>query len=86
MDDMQSVSFVRELTAQAKRYAASQPSDQIHEVRVQLKQLNQRLSRMMDFSASLKDPGPALREIDELEQQRKVLSTRLPVWKENRIE
>jgi len=41
---------------------------------------------MMDFSASLKDPGPALREIDELEQQRKVLSTRLPVWKENRIE
>ena len=28
---------------------------------------------MMDFTASLKYPGPALRKIDELEQQRKTL-------------
>jgi hypothetical protein len=73
LDDMQSQAFIRQLVTEAQRYASVQPGDQTPRLRKQLKELNQRLSRMMDFTASLKDPGPALRKIDELEQQRKTL-------------
>ena len=74
LDDMQSPSFVQQLTAEAKRYAAAQPRDPSRDLRHQFSDLNQRLSRMMDFAASLKDPAPALRKIEELEQQRKLLA------------
>ena len=74
LDDMQSPSFVQQLTAEAKRYAAAQPRDPSRDLRHQISDLNQRLSRMMDFAASLKDPAPALRKIEELEQQRKLLA------------
>jgi site-specific DNA recombinase len=73
IEDMQSPSFVRELTLQTKRHAGAQGEDPTQPVRARLKELNQRVSRMMDFTASLQDPGPALRKIDELEQQRKAV-------------
>lgn len=39
-----------------------------------------RISKMMDMAADLKQPGPALRKIDELEQQRVVALAALEQW------
>jgi hypothetical protein len=58
IQDLESPAFVRELTLQTKRHAAAQGEDPTQPVRARLKEINQRVSRMMDFTASLQDPGP----------------------------
>ena len=45
---MQSQAFIRQLVTEAQRYASVQPGDETPRLRKQLKELNQRLSRMMD--------------------------------------
>jgi chromosome segregation ATPase len=74
LEDMQSPAFVQKLTAETRRYAAAQLEDPTQEVHKQLKELTQRISRTMDLASALSDPGPALRKIEELEQQRKLLT------------
>ena len=66
--------FVRQLTAEARRYAASPPEDPTEELRQRLKELNQRISRTMDSAASLQGPRPALQKIGQLEKQRKLVA------------
>ena len=74
LEDMQSQSFISQLTSEAKRYAAAQPKDPAQRVKEQLKDINRNLSRTMEFACALSDPAPALRKVEELEQQRKQLA------------
>jgi hypothetical protein len=77
IEDMQRPAFVREVRVQTRRHAAAQGQDPTQPVRARLKELNPRVSRTIDSTASRQDPGPTLRRFDELEQQRKAVLEQL---------
>ncbi|MGD9172159.1 MAG: recombinase family protein [Candidatus Thiodiazotropha sp.] len=51
-----------------------EPEDPAKEMRSEVIGLNEKISKAMDISMQLDDPGPALRKVNELEAQRKALT------------
>lgn len=75
--DLASDLFVKALMTDAREKAAQVGPDPADPLRGQVADLNRRISKAMDVSMALADPGPALRKIDELETKRKNLSVEI---------
>ena len=75
--DLASDLFVKALMTDAREKAAQVGPDPADPLRSQVADLNRRISKAMDVSMALADPGPALRKIDELETKRKNLSVEI---------
>ena len=74
--DMQSDSFVSALLAEIKQ--ASMPSeDPTKPLRKELVIVESKITKAMECSLELKDPAPAMRLVDKLENQRKQLSNQI---------
>lgn len=75
--DMQSADFVRQLTQEARRFVLTQTEDPAADLRQQIQDINNQISRAMDLVLKAAHPEPIMRKVDELEGQRKVLATEI---------
>lgn len=71
--DMKSDRFVDELIAYGKQYNASHGEDPAADLRIQEKNAKARISKLVLMATQLEDGAPALREIENLERERKGL-------------
>ncbi|HEB86111.1 MAG TPA: hypothetical protein ENI68_03710 [Gammaproteobacteria bacterium] len=73
MKDLLSPEFVKQLTREAMKYREAHQADPAKNQRTDAAKLETRISKMMEMASSLKDPAPALREVDKLECERNAL-------------
>ena len=71
--DMLSPSFVKKLTAEAKKFYQSQEQDPAKHLQPKINEVTQKIDKMMELASKLDDPDPALRQIEKLERERKLL-------------
>jgi site-specific DNA recombinase len=69
--DMKSEKFVGELTKSARKAAQRYTTDPCEDLRRRVGEINAQISITMDLASKLADAGPAVRKIDELEDERK---------------
>lgn len=72
--DLSSDIFIRSLMDDAKAKSLLVGPNPADAIRSQVSEINRQISKAMDVSLALSDPGPALRKIDELEAKRKTLA------------
>jgi site-specific DNA recombinase len=72
IQDIHSPTFVRALTAEARRANAIQ-EDPSKELRQQIHGINAQINKAGDLALQLDDPAPMLKKINELEARRKLL-------------
>jgi DNA invertase Pin-like site-specific DNA recombinase len=72
MTDLQSSDFIRAVVKETQKQI-QHIEDPAENLRRELKSLTERISKAMDMAAELSNPGPALRKINELEEQRNLL-------------
>jgi site-specific DNA recombinase len=73
MQDLLSPSFVKKLTHEALKYREAHRVDPAQQHRTDVKDLEMRISKMMEMATGLENPAPALREVDKLERSRNAL-------------
>ncbi len=73
MKDLLSPEFVKQLTREAMKYREAHQADPAKNQRTDAAELETRISKMMEMASNLKDPAPALREVDKLECDRNAL-------------
>lgn len=77
LEDLDSREFARRLAEEAQRYSERHRDDPAVDLRAQLQEQTAQIGRLMDMAARMADPDPALRQIEQLEQQRKMLEAEL---------
>lgn len=75
--DLRGRDFARALVSSAKRAAAPDGGGEYAEATARHADLERRVARAMSLATQLDDPGPALREVDRLEAERKATAATL---------
>lgn len=70
MKDLQSPEFITQLTREAIKYREAHQVDPAQDQRLDVAELENRISKMMEMASTLENPAPALREVDKLERKR----------------
>lgn len=71
--DMRSQAFARDLARAARAWHRTHQTDNGEDLRARLNEIGARIGKMVRIAGELEDPDPALREIDAMERERKVL-------------
>ena len=81
MKDLLSPAFVKKLTHEALKYREAHRVDPAQLHRTDFRDLEARISRMIEMATGLENPAPAIREVDKLERTRNALLSEI-----NRLE
>ena len=72
--DLHSPAFIKTLTREALKYREVHREDPAKDLRTEIKEVETRITKMMELGAQLENPAPALREVDTLERRRGLLA------------
>ena len=75
--DMQSPKFTAQLASEIKNYTRKHENDPAKTIRRDINNINTKIDKLMSFALELEDRGPAIREINKLESERKNLNDEL---------
>jgi hypothetical protein len=70
MSDLRSPAFIKTLTREAIKYREAHSEDPARNLRQELAGIENQITKMMKLAAGMDNPAPALREVEELEQDR----------------
>ena len=73
MTDLYSTAFIKTLTREAIKYREAHREDPAKDLRIETKEIETRIAKMMELGAQMENPAPALREVDTLERRRSIL-------------
>ncbi len=73
MTDLHSTTFIKALTREAIKYREIHREDPAKDLRIEVKEIETRIAKMMELGAQMENPAPALREVDTLEKRRSIL-------------
>lgn len=77
MADLYSPKFVKTLTREAIKYREAHREDPAGEMRGEIRDVENRIAKMMELASQLENPAPALREVDKLEARRGALAAEI---------
>lgn len=74
MTGLHSTAFIKTLAMETVKYREAHREDPTKDLRIEVKEIETRIAKMMELGAQMENPAPALREVDTLERRRNIVA------------